>query len=298
MCKKPHGIFLFLCLTVIQGSQIVLKKLEVDIGKNVTLRCPVDLTDVMWVKENRTDDDHARMKVFSNGTLFIMHVNIKDSGAYSCRRANVVESPIQGKVQVRVRSPPLPLNVTIKTSTVLAVVFWTVQGNGGYPIINFTAQYRLAYTNDSWLPISPNHITPNSRQVDVYNLRPNTTYEFRIWATNQLGRSPSVSVYGVTLDSYKETGADQFDTRIWAAAVGVVMGTLVLLGIGTCILLYQECKTPTVEEEQEIIELVPNIILNPGFDDNQQNMPAPDENSNNEHPQRLNNNSVVQPQNV
>ncbi|XP_060520910.1 cell adhesion molecule DSCAM isoform X3 [Cylas formicarius] len=260
----------------------------------------------MWVKENRTDDDHARMKVFSNGTLFIMHVNIKDSGAYSCRRANVVESPIQGKVQVRVRSPPLPLNVTIKTSTVLAVVFWTVQGNGGYPIINFTAQYRLAYTNDSWLPISPNHITPNSRQVDVYNLRPNTTYEFRIWATNQLGRSPSVSVYGVTLDSYKETdlarhllkGADQFDTRIWAAAVGVVMGTLVLLGIGTCILLYQECKTPTVEEEQEIIELVPNIILNPGFDDNQQNMPAPDENSNNEHPQRLNNNSVVQPQNV
>lgn len=37
-------------------------------------------------------------------------------------------------------------------------------------------------------------------------------------------------------------GADKFDTRVWAVAVGIVMGTLVLLGFGTCFLLYQECK--------------------------------------------------------
>lgn len=54
-------------------------------------------------------------------------------------------------------------------------------------------------------------------------------------------------------------------------------------------------------EEQEIIELVPNIILNPGFDGNNAQssaqLPA-DENSNNETPVRLNNNTVVQPRNV
>lgn len=48
-------------------------------------------------------------------------------------------------------------------------------------------------------------------------------------------------------------------------------------------------------EEQEIIELVPNIILNPGFDPNLNNEQPPDENSNNETPIHLNNNTVVRP---
>lgn len=54
-----------------------------------------------------------------------------------------------------------------------------------------------------------------------------------------------------------------------------------------------------VPEEEEIIELVPNIILNPGFDNNSvtERIPA-DENSNNETTMRLNNNTVVQPRNV
>lgn len=59
-------------------------------------------------------------------------------------------------------------------------------------------------------------------------------------------------------------------------------------------------------EEQEIIELVPNIILNPGFDGNNhlhaattrttEHFPA-DENSNSETTLHLNNNTVVQPLN-
>ena len=38
--------------------------------------------------------------------------------------------------------------------------------------------------------------------------------------------------------------AKNFDTRIWIAAVGVVMGTLVILSTGTCLLLYKECHDP------------------------------------------------------
>lgn len=57
-------------------------------------------------------------------------------------------------------------------------------------------------------------------------------------------------------------------------------------------------KKPVVEE-QEVIELVPNIILNPGFEPlaapSAPELP-PDENSNSElAPLRLNNNTVVQP---
>lgn len=68
--------------------------------------------------------------------------------------------------------------------------------------------------------------------------------------------------------------------------------------------------TEQVGDEQEIIELVPNIILNPGFEGGgaacagqsllvpvcvTQNQQQADENSNNETAVRLNNNSVVQP---
>lgn len=52
-------------------------------------------------------------------------------------------------------------------------------------------------------------------------------------------------------------------------------------------------------DDQEIIELVPNIILNPGFEGNShtERIPA-DENSNSETAIRLNNNTVIQPRNV
>ena len=36
-------------------------------------------------------------------------------------------------------------------------------------------------------------------------------------------------------------GAQTFDTRVWVAAVAVVMGTLLILAIGTCYLLYKDC---------------------------------------------------------
>jgi len=50
-------------------------------------------------------------------------------------------------------------------------------------------------------------------------------------------------------------------------------------------------------EEQEVIELVPNIILNPGYydDDARTERIEPDENSNDQTTTRINNNTVVQP---
>ncbi|CAH0548017.1 unnamed protein product [Brassicogethes aeneus] len=299
------------CLVVffLEANGAKLREVSVDLGQNLTVPCPIHKTqDVMWVREEEKEEGSQRMTVLENGALFIFAVDRNDSGNYTCSRENIVNSDVRATVKITVKSPPPPLlNVSVRPSTILALILWDVGGNGGYPIINFTAQYRLAYAGGNWLPISPNHITPNSRQIEVYKLIPNTTYEFRIWATNQLGRGEVTDVMGTTLDIYQEQelarhlleGADKFDTRVWAVAVGIVMGTLVLLAFGTCFLLYQECRMATVIEEQEIIELVPNIILNPGFDGNAQqqneaNMPA-DENSNNETPMRLNNNTVVQP---
>lgn len=44
------------------------------------------------------------------------------------------------------------------------------------------------------------------RQIDVYHLEPNTTYCFRVWATNQLGRGEIVEIEGHTHHSVEELG--------------------------------------------------------------------------------------------
>ncbi|KAJ2938056.1 hypothetical protein O0L34_g14511 [Tuta absoluta] len=173
--------------------------------------------------------------------------------------------------------PPPLVNVTVHASTILALILWNVAGDGGHPIIDFTAQYRSATpvngTMEPWREISPNHISPNSRQIDVYHLDTNASYWFRVWATNYIGPGPPVEVLATTLYSDPEeelkriflAGAETFDTRTWLAAVCIVMGTLVVLAAGTCAVLCREWRRSEYDEDPDLMELVPNIILNPGF---------------------------------
>lgn len=63
--------------------------------------------------------------------------------------------------------PPLLVNVTIRPSTILALLIWAVNGTGGYPISHFTAQYKLAFEKE-WKAISPTHISPNA--VSILNI--------------------------------------------------------------------------------------------------------------------------------
>ncbi|XP_071057501.1 contactin-6 isoform X3 [Onthophagus taurus] len=130
--------------------------------------------------------------------------------------------------------------------------------------LNGTGGYPITFftaeyrlmNESNWTSIAPTHLSPNLRRLEVYKLEPNTTYAFRMWAGNKLGPGVKSEVINTTLHIYTEK----------------------------------------LEDEQEVIELVPNIILNPGFEGNMQadQMPA-DENCNNETPVRLNNNTVVQP---
>lgn len=114
------------------------------------------------------------------------------------------------------------------------------------------------------------------RHIDVYRLSPNSTYMFRIWATNQLGDGEITEIEGTTTHDSQEIGklifklttigvfeklnffsvckelarhllqgAENFDTRVWVVAVAVVMGTLVVLSIGTCYLLCKEYNMPS-----------------------------------------------------
>lgn len=44
------------------------------------------------------------------------------------------------------------------------------------------------------------------RQIDVYKLEPNTSYAFRVWATNQLGSGEITEVVAITKPIYTEQG--------------------------------------------------------------------------------------------
>ncbi|KAK4872441.1 hypothetical protein RN001_014470 [Aquatica leii] len=298
-------IIVFVIVVFAAGSEV--RNVSVDIGRNFTIKCALPhLQNIMWVHEGREDQQTPRFFIQEDGSLYLTEVNRNDSGIYTCMPSNS-DYDEKASIRLRVRTPPPLLSLSVHPSTILALVLWTVEDTGGYPIICFTAQYRQADVDEEWKPISPNRISPNSRQIEVYKLEPNTTYAFRVWGINQLGKGDVAEIEGRTLMNNQDLelarhfleGADKFDTRMWLVAVGVVMGTLVVLGLGTCFLLYQECRTPSEIEDQEIIELVPNIILNPGFEGNLRtgHLPA-DENSNSETTMRLNNNTVIQPRNV
>ena len=115
---------------------------------------------------------------------------------------------------------------------------------------------------------------------------------------------------------YLLEGVDTFDTRAWVVAVGVVLGTLVVLAMATCCLFYKEYSISSLsgavdssrrrlqqqarrEGAGEAIELIPNIIFNPIYDiQSMEVVIEPDENSNDTTPRHVNNNSVIFPTRV
>ncbi|KAM8718951.1 hypothetical protein ACLKA7_011626 [Drosophila subpalustris] len=142
------------------------------------------------------------------------------------------------RIRLTVRTTPGPVTqLYFKASTILGFLIWRFNKtlSGGYPVRSFTAEYRnVSYhvqpTNASyeheWTRMDPINIAPNVRQMEVYRLAPNTTYEFRIWANNEMGSGEVVTTNVTTLP---------------------------------------ETKEEELQDGWDSIELIPNIILNPGF---------------------------------
>ena len=57
-----------------------------------------------------------------------------------------------------------------------------------------------------WEKLEPHHITPNARYLEVFHLLPNTSYQFRIWANNELGAGDMYTVTSRTIAPTQEKG--------------------------------------------------------------------------------------------
>ncbi|KAF6206083.1 hypothetical protein GE061_017308 [Apolygus lucorum] len=271
------------------GSETDLEVVYGDEGSNLTLPCKRshdtakgENPAVMWRWRNQGKNDiNGKRTTVNHDSLIFMGLSRDDADIYTCTEEN---GTFINRVRVKVRTAPPPLaNVTVVPSSILVTIHWEIENDGGYPIKYFNAQYRLKYSlpnqvGDYWHSVLPNGIYPTSTQIDVYHLEPNATYVFQVWATNRLGRGEVTEVEAQTKHDNQEIelarhlleGAETFDTRVWVAAVAIVMGTLLVLATATIYALYKECRIPAVrvsEKDVEAMELIPNIILNPGYQD-------------------------------
>ncbi|KAJ6639115.1 hypothetical protein Bhyg_11854 [Pseudolycoriella hygida] len=268
----------------------------IDMGKNATIPCTNEKSTI-WIKES-----HMERRQFHGGSdLLLRNVTTRDAGTYTCLIStssidastflngsavmyqNLDDTYVEAmKANVVIRTVPGPVSrLSLRISTILGVLMWEFKKNmsGGYPLKSFTAEFRrTAYSNESlrkWERLDPINIAPNVRYMEVYHLSPNTTYEFRIWGNNYLGSGEIVNTIITTLPEIGDEelirillrDVKEFDKNVWTYAVSIVIGAMIILGLSVCFMLLRDCyeEDERSEDEWETLDLIPNIILNPGF---------------------------------
>jgi hypothetical protein len=127
-----------------------------------------------------------------------------------------------------VATPPAPQRLVVYPSSVVALVMWSLNGTGGYPIKSISVIYQEVTDdpdNPSWHRTFPEEVGPLTvsecirfvyivlsnkflfcssisiwfqTQMDIYKLEPNKTYRFRVWASNKIGPGDYAEVKATT----------------------------------------------------------------------------------------------------
>ncbi|XP_068139645.1 uncharacterized protein [Drosophila tropicalis] len=294
---SSFNLLFFTQVLTVLSSAIKYNEYATDKGGNVSIPCIAE-GNIMWIKEHGSNNT-----IIQTGRILVLHnVSTTDSGIYVCFAAlprritsttttttttttaipatstttssqdlskiesetidEIASKPEKNEKKkqdqeqehqeeqdemeyqacqrtlLKVRTTPGPVTqLYFKASTILGFLIWRFNKtqSGGYPVRSFTAEYRnVSYDQmpvnetyeHAWSRMDPINIAPNVRQMEVYRLAPNTTYEFRIWANNELGSGVVVTTNVTTLP---------------------------------------ETKEEELQDDWDSIELIPNIILNPGF---------------------------------
>ncbi|CRK97316.1 CLUMA_CG010710, isoform A [Clunio marinus] len=213
-------------------------------GKNLTIPCGDSIYPSIWRRDGRNITNNYNL-INADNSLMLIDVTSDDAGLYICsvlKNSSDSDDSYQeyAYTYVRVKTRPGAVgSFRAKATTIIAVLIWEAWRNrtGGSPIIYYTAEMRRLpgyypnYTEEKvkWERLDPHHITPNARQLEVYHLKPNTSYQFRIWATNDVGPGEVQTITARTIEPTQEKDlilriledAKEFDTRIWIAAVAI-----------------------------------------------------------------------------
>jgi hypothetical protein len=225
MCPRRNLVLIhFLAAAIAYDvSTNVAKRhtLFADEGANVTLHCtgregkgpPVQWT---WGPGHNGEDDRGgdrrqRIQPQENGDLVIQALQKDDSRSYTCLDSESNES--LHTVLLHVRTVPNSVsNFSVFPNSVFALLTWSYfapADDPENPVTNFEIGYRrdksrLSDMETLLKDMSPYEWTTTSKvganqsSYTLYNLEPNTTYYFRICATNRLGCGEMVNQMATT----------------------------------------------------------------------------------------------------
>jgi len=308
--KKCWNIIQFcsvhLCLLVMVVSGEVTKTtVVVKSGDNISLPCSTSLSESSIVSLPQLSWRHhgklnisATMVTKQSGALFLIDTSLADEGKYSCMAGD----QIIAEVELKVYDVPSRISkILVSSNSVYSTVSWTSPTDGGYPILGYICQHKQD-TSHILIPIPENEIysvknlSTDSRTCDLYNLVPNTTYYVRVAAYNKLGRGEFNSqitstkpLKSMNTHSSLQTSESGYG-RVLAMSIAVSVIALATLGSGIALLMikhrgHTQPVRPLQESpgEDESLELVPHITLNPSFNIDMLEHITPDFNENSEH---------------
>ncbi|KZS12612.1 uncharacterized protein LOC116928000 [Daphnia magna] len=298
------ALFCLLCLwfSVCSASQVddvSVAHVYADIGSNVSLPClPQSLrsntqdytpavsenTLLLWIREGKTLQ-HSRVE--ENGILALTKITRADSGIYTCQaeesfgysESTFIRNIAQVELHVKT-TPPAPAYLTVYPSSVLALVTWKLNSTGGYPIKSISVIYQEVtddWNNPAWHRTYPEELKPSITQVEIYKLHPNTTYKFRVWASNKLGPGDYAEVMATTKDSIDDqvhgshlltSSYERFQSSPWILTLAVLIGSVGFTVLVLAFFLLQNrriCSRRRTYDSSDDMELVTNIIVNPNY---------------------------------
>nr|CAG4646490.1 EOG090X0B8X [Macrothrix elegans] len=290
-----------------QVDDVSVAHVYADVGMNVSLPClPQSLrsnaedyvpqsgeNSLMWVREGRA---LRHSTVDSNGILSLTKITLADAGLYTCQSEESYGSSDNtfvrsvAQVELHVKStPPAPISLAVYPSSLLALVMWKLNGTGGYPITSITVIYQELtddWDNPSWHRTYPEELSPLSTQLEIYKLHPNTTYRFRVWATNKLGPGDYAEAIATTRQHHIDEGTsintvhksepakldvEHLQANPWVLSLGVLVGSVGFTVLVLAFFLFQNhrmCSRRRTYDSSDDMELVANIILNPSYSEN------------------------------
>ncbi|XP_015186972.1 PREDICTED: Down syndrome cell adhesion molecule-like protein Dscam2 isoform X7 [Polistes dominula] len=189
------------------------------LGSNASLRCEAKgdhPLKIIWRKgglqiEPALSDYRYTLKEenITDGLISVLgfaSTSREDSGKYLCIASNAYGRD-QSTIHLYIQEPPdFPRNLHVmEKGSRYIKIGWTTSQDGNSPI----TQYIIEYKTDSevWHDHTFHTTVPGARASGhVSGLRPAVTYQFRVYAENELGRSQASDILDATTDGEKPGG--------------------------------------------------------------------------------------------
>ncbi|XP_076235762.1 cell adhesion molecule Dscam2 [Calliopsis andreniformis] len=189
------------------------------LGSNASLRCEAKgdhPLKILWKKSGAQLDQKLSDYRYSlkeenttEGTissLSFISTSREDSGRYVCIASNAYGHD-EMTIHLYIQEPPdFPRNlVVIEKGSRYINISWTTSQDGNSPITQYIIEYKT--DTEVWHDHTFHTTVPGTQaHAHVNGLRPAVTYQFRIYAENELGRSQASDILETTTEGEKPGG--------------------------------------------------------------------------------------------